>query len=133
MYCPGFSSSKHLYGLYEKFDNPKQFDYLVLVEGERDCLKLMQEGINCVSVHGSSLKKEQILMIQKICPHKIFLGFDMDEAGNKAVEQANNVLKDKIDEIYVLNFPDGKDPKKFNRFELLEMMKFAEENNVRGR
>lgn len=133
LYCPGFSSGKHLYGLYEKFDNPKRFDYLVLVEGERDCLKLMQEGINCVSVHGSSLKREQVVMIQKISPYKVFLGFDMDDAGNKAVKQSMEVLQDKIEDIYVLNFPDGKDPKKFNHDELISFMKYAEENNIKER
>lgn len=118
LYCTGFASRNHLYGQYEVLNGGKNLDKLVLVEGERDAMKLLQEGIDCVSIHGTHLKDEQKVMIKKMNPHKLFLGFDMDDAGNKAVEGAYQALYNEVQDIYVLNFPENKDPKKFNGNEL---------------
>jgi len=52
----------------------------------------------------------------------VYLGFDMDEAGNNACKGAYKLLKDKINHLYVLNFPDKKDPKKFNKQQLLSFI-----------
>ncbi len=140
LYAPGFLSREHLYGFYENFSflkNPPE--YLVLVEGERDALKLMQEGIPCVSVHGTYIKDEQRLLLKTsgILPNlkELFLGFDMDSAGNQAVIKAFEIFSQEMDcdRIYVLNFPDGKDPKKFNRDELLEIMRTARSSRTQTR
>ena len=46
----------------------------------------------------------------------------MDVAGCVATEKAVGALYGEIENIDVLNFPDGKDPKKFKRAELLDIM-----------
>ena len=121
LYCPGFLSRNHLYGLYEALNGYIDKD-LVIVEGERDAMKLLQEGIDCVSIHGTSLKDEQIPMIKSLVPKTLYLGFDMDKPGRTAAEKAFKLLKDEVDRVKILEFPDGKDPKKFNRDELLKIM-----------
>lgn len=133
LFCPGFKSSEHLYGCFENVSYRDGIDYLVLVEGQRDCLKLMQQGIPCVALHGVNLSKQQTLMIEKISNKEVFLGFDMDEAGNKACESAYEILNDKIQSLYVLEFQEGKDPKKFNRSELLTIINNSRSNNIRNR
>lgn len=140
LYAPGFASRRHLYGFYEE---PELLKYppsgLVLVEGERDVLKLMQEGIPCVGVHGACIKAEQRLLLKEsgVLPRlkKLFLGFDMDEAGNAATQAAYEMFSREMDSdrIIVLNFPDGKDPKKFRRQELLAIMRNAGERHIHSR
>lgn len=122
LYCPGFQSRNHLYGQYEVLNGGNDLDSLVLVEGERDAIKLLQEGIDCVSIHGTSLKPEQKTMLKKMNPKELYLGFDMDVAGCVATAKAVDALFGEIENIDVLNFPDGKDPKKFNREQLLKIM-----------
>lgn len=122
LYCPGFQSRNHLYGQYEVLEGGNNLDRLVVVEGERDAMKLLQEGIACVSIHGTLLKPEQRTMLKKMNPKELFLGFDMDLAGCVATEKAVNALIGEIESIDVMNFPDDKDPKKFCRSELLELI-----------
>jgi DNA primase len=133
LYCPGFTSRNHLYGLYEVLNGGENMENLVVVEGERDAIKLLQEGIDCVSVHGTSLKDEQKTMIKKINPRRLYLGFDMDKAGNEATEKAYNALIGEVEDLYVLNFPENQDPKKFNYNELNELITYTTNNRVRER
>ena len=71
----------------------------------------------------------------------MYLGFDMDEAGNIATEKAFEVLSSEIDsnKIYVLNFPNSKetgekrDPKKFTGDQIRWLMNFSRKNRVRKR
>ena len=123
----------------------KRQKQIVIVEGERDCLKLMQEGIPCVSIHGTSIKDEQLLKLKRSGVlsnlDEVYLGFDMDEAGNIATEKAFEVLSSEIDsnKIYVLNFPNSKetgekrDPKKFTGDQIRWLMNFSRKNRVRKR
>lgn len=140
VYAPGFLSRRHLYGFYENLSflkNPPA--YLVLVEGERDALKLIQEGIPCVSIHGTYVKEEQRILLKSSGIigrlQELFLGFDMDEAGNKAVENAFELFRKEMDadRIYSLIFPDGKDPKKFCRGELLSIIQMSRKQKIRTR
>jgi hypothetical protein len=133
LYCPGFTSRNHLYGLYEVLNGGENVSDLVVVEGERDAIKLLQEGIDCVSVHGTSLKDEQKTMLKKINPSRLYLGFDMDKAGNDATFKAYNALCNEVEDLYVLNFPDGNDPKKFNQEELLNLINYTKSYKVRER
>ena len=103
----------------------RNLDRLVVVEGERDAMKLLQEGIDCVSIHGTSLKPEQRTMLKTMNPRELLLGFDMDAAGCIATDKAVNALFGEIENIDVMNFPDGKDPKKFNREQLLAIIEDA--------
>jgi 5S rRNA maturation endonuclease (ribonuclease M5) len=130
IYCPGFLSRNHLYGYYEVLNGDKNLEELVIVEGERDAMKLLQEGIDCVSIHGTYLKDEQLKMLHQINPKNIYLGFDMDKAGNEATETIYNKLFGKIENIYVLNFPNNKDPKSFNGNEIKELMNYSKNNNI---
>ena len=59
----------------------------------------------------------------------------MDKAGDEATIKAKEIFSKEIDEdkIYVLNFPEGKDPKKFCREELLAIIQNSRENNIHSR
>lgn len=122
LYCPGFLSRNHLFGRYEALADMTVWNELMIVEGERDAIKMLQEGIPCVSIHGTVLKQEQISMIRKMNPKVTYLGFDMDKAGREACIKAYEQLSGEIGKIVILNFPDGKDPKKFNGKEIREII-----------
>lgn len=140
LYSPGFAGRFHMYGFYENLSFVKEsHDRLVLVEGERDCMKLMQEGVPCLSCHGTSVKEEQLLLLKTSGVlgnlRELYLGFDMDEAGNRAVEKAMAQFSQEMDydRIYVLRFPENKDPKWFSRGELEHFMEYSRENAIRSR
>ena len=133
LYCPGFTSRNHLYGLYEVLNGGDNISDLVIVEGERDAMKLLQEGIDCVSIHGTALKDEQRTMLKRINPSRLYLGFDMDKAGNIAAEKAYYALNGEVEDLYVLNFPEGNDPKKFNQEELLNLINYTKQYKIRER
>lgn len=130
IYCPGFLSREHLYGYYEVINGEKNLEDLVIVEGERDAMKLLQDGIDCVSIHGTYLKEEQASLLHRINPKNLYLGFDMDKAGNEAVDDVYNKLLGKIENIWVLNFPDNKDPKYFNGKQIRELMNYSKNNYI---
>ncbi len=135
IYCNGFLSRTHLYGYYEALNGVQNPDELVLVEGERDAMKLLQEGIMCVSIHGTSLKDEQRVMLKRINPNVLYLGFDMDKAGKIANDKAYNELFGEMQQVYVLNFPNDKngniqDPKKFCASEMIDLMNYSRKHNV---
>ena len=135
IYCNGFLSRHHLYGWYEALNGVRNPNEIVLVEGERDAIKLLQEGIMCVSIHGTSLKEEQRVMLKKMNPLVLYLGFDMDKAGAIANNKAYDCLCKELNEVYSLNFPNAQDgsiqdPKKFNGKEIQLFMQSAKNNGV---
>lgn len=133
LYCPGFSAAEHIYGFYEVLNGKTDLDSLMLVEGERDALKMLQEGIDCVSLHGTFIKNEQRIAIKKINPKKLLFGYDMDDAGNKATADAIKKFKGEVEQYFVLNFPEGKDPKKFTGEQMNEIIKNTIENRIVSR
>lgn len=63
-------------------DYARKSDFsIVLTEGEFDCMRLWQEGINCVSVpHGVNSFK-QVYVHEFTLFRRIFIAYDMDKAG----------------------------------------------------
>ena len=97
----------------------------MIVEGERDCIKMIQEGIPCVSIHGSILKDKQLELLTRCFNRstKIHIGLDMDEAGRNGANKMLETLKPYYDRVDILDFPDGKDPKKFSGDEIRKIIK----------
>lgn len=124
LYCDGFSSSEHLFGYYEGDGFDDNSEFVLLVEGERDCLKMVQEGIPCLSIHGTHLGDAKAISLKRL-NKPIILGFDMDEAGFEARIKAGTSLYNspfEMRDLYYVDFPNGKDPKKFNRIEMLNIL-----------
>lgn len=71
-------------------------DYLIITEGELDCVAISQLGaLNCVSLPNGSGSvntafKNNYDYLQQF--ELIYVAFDMDEAGNKAAEEARKIL-----------------------------------------
>lgn len=123
IFCTGSPTGQHIYGLNEYIiPQCMDTDKIVLVEGERDAIKLLQEGISAVSTHGAKLTMEQMEIILSLNPKEIYLAFDGDEAGRSATKKSLKMLEGKVNYVIPMNIPLGKDPKKFNGEEFLEFM-----------
>ena len=123
IFCTGSPTGKHVYGLNEYIiPQNMNMEKIVLVEGERDAIKLLQEGISALSNHGAKLTLEQRDIILSLNPKEIYLAFDGDEAGRTATKKALEMLEGKVDYVIPMDIPIGKDPKKFNGEEFLQLM-----------
>ena len=130
-YCRGFSSGEHLFGLYENFayDGGKNMKDVMIVEGERDCLKMMQEGVDCVSIHGVVLKEWQRIKLKSL-NKLIWLALDFDEAGLMGMKNISKQFINDAD-VRVIIFPNDpatgkkRDAKCFNGSQIAELKSAA--------
>lgn len=80
--------------------------HLVLTEGTLDVIKLAQYGMNAVGVLGTGISDEQVAILSRIRPGKVYLMFDKDTAGIRNIEVA--MLKLRKYPLFVCRYPKGK-------------------------
>ena len=108
-----FHKGKELYGLYETFQQNRQLERILVVEGYMDVLALFQADFPfAVATLGTATSRDQISRLMSHTQEIIFC-FDGDTAGKKAawrvLEQSLELLTDG----YILRFlllPNGEDP-----------------------
>ena len=125
-------------------------DTLILCEGYMDVISMHQAGFtNAVAGCGTALTNEQVRLISRYA-NQVILGYDADEAGQKAVHKAVTLFKNTDVKIKIPRFTGGKDPdeiiKKMGRdkfkgmlegasndteFALLEIKERYEDCNIR--
>jgi DNA primase len=108
-----FSKKKVLYNLHLAKKEKKSRDFLYVVEGYMDVIKLHQAGIkNSVATLGTAVTQENLLQCFKYTK-EIICCFDGDNAGKKAawqgVENIMPVIKDG-DAISFVFLPENCDP-----------------------
>lgn len=104
-----FDKGKNLYGL--NLAKKSKRGYYILVEGNMDVISLHQAGIDCaVAACGTAFTREQARLIAK---SPVYLCFDSDGAGQKALERAAEIFKEFETPVKVLSLPDVKDPDDF--------------------
>ena len=120
LYPTGVKIGKCLFG----YDEVKtRAESLFITEGARDVMKLWQEGfVNSVAVLGTNLSDAQMKLLSELCPQKTYIILDGDDAGKKASSKMWFKLSEFFD-TYVVDLPDGYDPKNLNRKELLSVIK----------
>ena len=85
-------------------------DSLILCEGYMDVIALHQAGFeNAVAGLGTALTDEQVRLISHYCS-KVYLSYDSDEAGQKALARAIEKLETTSLSIHPLKYGDAKDP-----------------------
>jgi len=108
-----FKKRELLYGLYEGINYLRDLKSAILVEGYFDVIALHQEGFrNAVATLGTSLGKEHALLLSKFVD-RVYLLFDGDEAGRKAMRLAVPHLLSADLEVYPVFLPEGTDPHDF--------------------
>ena len=88
---------------------------VILVEGYMDVVALTQFGIDGVAATlGTSLTEEQARLLKRFAP-EIWISYDGDEAGQRAIMRAIGIFDGESIPTRVLFFPDGLDPDEFIR------------------
>lgn len=107
-----FKKGLELYGL-NLLKNDKKVKCLILCEGYFDVVSLYQFGFkNCVATLGTSLTKNQVLLISRFCS-EVVLAYDSDIAGKAASSRALNLLESAGLKVRFLNMKGAKDPDEY--------------------
>ncbi len=85
-------------------------DKAIIVEGYTDVMALSQAGIkNVVASMGTALTGTQLREISRFT-RNIYLAFDADAAGQKAMLRVQELARDLILSLWVIRMPPGQDP-----------------------
>ncbi len=104
-----FDKGKNLYGL--NLAKKSTRGYYILVEGNMDVISLHQAGINAaVAACGTAFTRDQAKLLSK---SPVYLCFDSDSAGQKALGRAAEIFKEFETPLKVIEMPDVKDPDDF--------------------
>jgi len=105
-----YYKSKVLYGIDRAKMDIKKQDFAIVVEGQMDVIMSHQEGFsNTIASSGTALGSEQLRIIKRYT-NNLYLAFDMDKAGQMAVDRG---IKEALEEemnIKIILLPEGKDP-----------------------
>ncbi len=105
-----YDKSKLLYGLFEGKNAVRNSGDAILVEGYADVLTLHQAGIeNAVASSGTSVTKEQLASLSRLC-RRLYFVYDADEAGINAAERGIELALQHNFEIMVVVLPQDEDP-----------------------
>jgi DNA primase len=104
-----FDKSTILYGLSKSKSYLYSQEETLLVEGQMDFLAAWQEGIkNTIATSGTALTPYQLKILKRY-NSTLILGFDMDEAGERAAERTIDLALAKEFSIKILRLEEGKD------------------------
>ena len=108
-----FQKEKALFGIDRAKDLVKGRDFLILVEGYFDVIRLHSVGFgNSVAPLGTALTEHQARVISKLVSRVVLL-FDGDSAGKSAALKGAKVLVKFPIEVLVAFLPSGEDPDSF--------------------
>ena len=106
-----YNKSRNLYGL--NVAKKEDIKTLLVVEGYMDVISLHQRGItNVVAPLGTAFTQGQGWLLRKNT-EKIILGFDSDEAGQKAIYKSSEILQKMGFDIRILQIDGAKDPDEY--------------------
>ena len=106
---PVYSKSKLLYGLYQGKETIRKKNFAILVEGNIDVLSSHVDGVaNIVAPLGTAITIDQLQLLHRYCD-KVYLAFDNDEAGHKALIRAIELAQQVNLKVSALNLGKFKD------------------------
>ncbi len=113
-----------LYPVDEAFPLAEKLKYLLLVEGARDALNLMQHGVPAVCIWGTGAwtkAKRELLEELAMSGVKLVIAMDGDDAGRKARDKIETDLKGRKINPAIINFEDDMDPGKLTPEDVAEI------------
>ena len=112
---------QNLFGLNMLIKQNKNIQKIYLVEGQRDAIKMQQQGFCCVGTHGSHVSIQQLDILNSVGVKTICIMFDSDVAGRQGAKKSMELALSKGFKVFDIN-PGQKDPKKYNRQQLLKII-----------
>ncbi len=112
---PIYTKSCVLYNLHLAKEAMRALDYVILVEGQMDCISVYNAGFhNVIASSGTAFTEAQARLLARFTK-KIVVNFDPDTAGAAAAERSLGLLVSEDFEIRVLTLEQGFDPDLFIR------------------
>jgi len=110
-----YTKSHVLYNLHLAKEWVRKFEYVILVEGQMDCISVYNAGFqNVIASSGTAFTEFQVKLLKRFAS-KIVVNFDPDTAGAAAAERSLGMLVGEDFEIKVLTLEQGFDPDLFVR------------------
>jgi DNA primase len=136
LYTEGFPKTSLLFGACKIDLGLVKSEGLVLVEGSVDAIALRQEGLkNVGAILGTGISDEQVRILARFNPPRVYLLFDKDTAGIHNIEIAVGKLRKYP--LYVVRYPHGKsDPAELGSLvhrqigRAVPALKFVRENGL---
>lgn len=129
IYNKGFLSGKFLYN----FDVCKKskYNFVILVEGVREVMKLWQEGFdNAVAIFGCDIKKGQVNMLYELGKQNVVIMLDGDDVGRDKSQKMYEDLKGNFI-TKIAYTPLGYDPKHLDKSTFLDIFSNLFDNLVK--
>ena len=106
-----FEKSKLLYGLPFAIHTIVAEKKAILVEGQIDALRMLQEGFSStVSAGGTAFGLEHVQILCDLGVYHVFIAFDRDTSGDLAALKVGQEFQKRGVEVSVVRFPHGYDP-----------------------
>lgn len=106
-----FKKSRILFGLHYSRRNIAKQKQALLVEGQVDTLRLIQEGIEiAVASQGTAFGKGHVQALSRLGVEKVWICFDSDKAGIAAAAKAGALFQEKGIGVGIVSLPKGEDP-----------------------
>ncbi len=108
-----YNKGSHLYGLNLSWEEIRDKNFAVVVEGYLDLLTPFKHNIrNVVASLGTALTQDQVRLIKRYASNVIIL-FDADQAGENAAIRSLDLLVEEDLKVKVMQLPKGYDPDNF--------------------
>lgn len=108
---PLFKKSRTLYGLSFSRRRIAKEKRAIIVEGQIDALRLIQEGFDLtVAGQGTAFGEEHVKVLSELGVAQVFLALDGDEAGRQATSKIGHLFQKEGIDVFVANLPSGSDP-----------------------
>lgn len=108
---PLFHKSDLLFGLYESRRRIARERRALLVEGQLDCLRLIDSGLDfAVAPLGTAFGEGHVQLLVQLGVRNVVIAFDGDGAGREAAAKAGDLLLKQGIGVSVAALPEGADP-----------------------
>lgn len=108
-----YKKGQTLYGLFQAMPGIRDEDFIILVEGYFDLLRLVDAGIkNVVASSGTALTELQARIMGRYS-RTVYIAYDGDEAGIKAAIRNARIIENQDINAYIVPIPAGDDPDTF--------------------
>lgn len=108
-----FKKGKILYNYHIAKEHLKKNDTIIIMEGQMDVIRASTVGINnCIATMGTALTNDHKLVLKNMAKN-IILCFDGDSAGEKATNNAIELLENTGVNLKVVRLPNKMDPDEY--------------------
>ena len=112
---PLYSKGNVLFNLDKAKNEMRKSDFVILVEGQMDCISVYMAGIqNVLAVSGTAFTEMQVRQIGRFTK-RVLVNFDPDTAGAAATEKSIALLTGEDFDVKIATLDGGLDPDRFVR------------------